>query len=63
MKRKKKKEKMLKIIENSNFYLDINLKDLYKNSNIELEELNFIRTFGKIWYKYPKGHIYTVGDY
>ena len=57
-----KNEKILKEIEKSNFTSDIDLKDLYNNSMIELEAINITRTLGITWYKCPNGHPYIVGE-
>ena len=48
-------------IKESNFSLDLNLKDLY-NREIEQKALELIRTLGTSWYKCPKGHLYAVGE-
>ena len=57
-----KEKKIIESIEKSNFSSDINLKDFYQNTQIELEEISLIRTLGNTWYKCPKGHPYTVGE-
>ena len=57
-----KEKAIIEEIEKSNFSSEINLKDLYQNQQIELEEINLIRTLGTTWYKCPKGHPYTVGE-
>ena len=60
----KEKEKNIKLIEDirkSNFLLDINLKDIFDNSEFE-KEYEVIRSLGTTVYKCPKGHIYLIGE-
>ena len=45
-----------------NFSIKLELKDLYKEANIDLKTLNLLRTLGTRWYKCPKGHLYVVGE-
>jgi hypothetical protein len=45
-----------------NFSLKLNLKDLYKNDNIDIQSLDLLRTLGTKWYKCPNGHLYVVGE-
>jgi hypothetical protein len=44
------------------FSLNLDLKDLYKNTKIDTESLNLLRTLGTKWYKCPNGHLYVVGE-
>ena len=55
---KKTPEEIIK----GNFSIKLNLKDLYKNTNLDFQALNLLRTLGTQWYKCPKGHLYTVGE-
>ena len=55
---KKTPEEIIK----GNFSIKLNLKDLYKNTNLDFQTLNLLRTLGTQWYKCPKGHLYTVGE-
>ena len=55
---KKTPEEIIK----GNFSIKLNLKDLYKNTNLDFQALNLLRTLGTKWYKCPKGHLYTVGE-
>ena len=45
-----------------NFCLKLDIKDLYKNNEIDYQTINLLRTLGTQWYKCPKGHLYTVGE-
>ena len=45
-----------------NFSIKLDLKDLYKNTNFDIQALNLLRTLGTQWYKCPNGHLYTVGE-
>ena len=45
-----------------NFSLKLDLKDLYKNDNIDIQSLDLLRTLGTKWYKCPNGHLYVVGE-
>ena len=40
----------------------MDLKDLYKDTKIDVESLNLLRTLGTRWYKCPNGHLYVVGE-
>ena len=57
-----KRNAKIKEIKKNNFTLDINIKDIFNNSKIELEEINLIKSLGRTWYKCPNGHPYTVGE-
>ena len=49
-------------IINGNFSIKLDLKDLYKNTKIDVQSLNLLRTLGTRWYKCPNGHLYVVGE-
>ena len=49
-------------ILNKNFCLKLELKDLYKSANLDIQALNLLRTLGTQWYKCPNGHLYVVGE-
>ena len=55
---KKSPEEILK----GNFSIKLDLKDLYKDTNIDIETVNLLRTLGTTWYKCPNGHLYVVGE-
>jgi len=57
-----KKSDLMKEIKEKNFMLDINLKDIYENSDIESKEIELVRSLGTTFYKCPKGHLYAVGE-
>ena len=57
-----KKEKTPEEIIKGNFSIELELKDLYKNTNIDYETVNLLRTLGRQWYKCPNGHLYAVGE-
>ena len=59
---KQKNVELIEKIRKSNFLLDINLKDIFDNLELELKEYEVIRSLGTTVYKCPKGHIYLVGD-
>ena len=54
----KSSEEILK----GNFSIKLDLKDLYKDTKIDVESLNLLRTLGTTWYKCPNGHLYVVGE-
>ena len=45
-----------------NFSIKLDLKDLYKNTELDIQAINLLRSFGTQWYKCPNGHLYTVGE-
>ena len=45
-----------------NFSIKLDLKDLYKNNELDIQAINLLRTLGTQWYKCPNGHLYTVGE-
>ena len=45
-----------------NFSIKLDLKDLYKNTEFDIQALNLLRTLGREWYKCPNGHLYAVGE-
>ena len=49
-------------IMKGNFCIKLDLKDLYKDNNIDEQALNLLRTLGTTWYKCPNGHLYVVGE-
>jgi len=49
-------------IEKSYFYLELDLKKLYKTNYIDKEVLNLLNSLGTKWYKCPNNHLYTVGE-
>ena len=55
---KKSPEEIIK----GNFCIQLDLKDLFKNSQFDLQAINLLRTLGTQWYKCPNGHLYTVGE-
>jgi len=55
-------QKSAEQILNGNFSLNLNLKDLYKDENIDIQSLDLLRTLGTKWYKCPNGHLYVVGE-
>ena len=55
---KKTTEEILK----GNFSIQLDLKDLYKNSELDIQAINLLRSLGTQWYKCPNGHLYTVGE-
>ena len=55
---KKTPEEIIK----GNFSLQLDLKDLFKNTSFDSQAINLLRTLGTQWYKCPNGHLYTVGE-
>ena len=55
---KKTPEEIIK----GNFSMQLDLKDLFKTTQFDLEAINLLRTLGTKWYKCPNGHLYTVGE-
>jgi len=55
---KKTPEEIIK----GNFSIQLDLKDLFKTTQFDLEAINLLRTLGTKWYKCPNGHLYTVGE-
>ena len=55
------KYKGKKLIVGSNIHSD-HQKILYKDTNIDVETVNLLRTLGTTWYKCPNGHLYVVGE-
>ena len=49
-------------IKKSNFFLEIDLKKIYKTNIIDKEVLNLLNSLGTKWYKCPNNHLYTVGE-
>ena len=57
-----KTNKLIKEIKQNNFLSNINLNDIFDNSEIESKEIELVRSLGTTFYKCPNGHLYAIGE-
>jgi hypothetical protein len=57
-----KTKKLMKEIKQNNFLSNINLNDIFENSDFDFKEIELVRSLGTTFYKCPNGHFYAIGE-